>query len=111
VNFIGLRAAVPPIPLSLSFTNGLLHLLYHCTVTREAACDLACHTGKAKFRKFQIFAENELRGFSPNFHIHVSVSDLYLYITIDRSAYSAAGKYVDRSWEYINRSQTHECGN
>ncbi len=29
----------------------------------------------------------------------------------DRSAYSAAGKYVDRSWEYINRSQTHRCGN
>ncbi len=20
-------------------------------------------------------------------------------------------KYVDRSWDYINRSQTHECGN
>ncbi len=29
----------------------------------------------------------------------------------DRSAYSAAGKYVDQSWEYVNRSQTHECGN
>jgi hypothetical protein len=29
----------------------------------------------------------------------------------DRFAYSGAGKYVDRSWEYINRSQTHECGN
>ncbi len=27
------------------------------------------------------------------------------------SAYSAAGQYVDQSWEYINRSQTHECGN
>jgi hypothetical protein len=26
----------------------------------------------------------------------------------DRSAYSAAGKYVEGSWEYINRSQTHE---
>jgi hypothetical protein len=25
--------------------------------------------------------------------------------------FSAAGKYVDRFWEYINRSQTHECGN
>jgi hypothetical protein len=25
--------------------------------------------------------------------------------------YSAAGKYVHRSWEYINRSQTHKCGN
>ncbi len=24
---------------------------------------------------------------------------------------SAAGKYVDRSWDYINHSQTHECGN
>ncbi len=29
----------------------------------------------------------------------------------DRSVYSAAGKYLDRFWEYINRSQTHECGN
>jgi hypothetical protein len=28
-----------------------------------------------------------------------------------RSAYSAAGKYEDRSWEYINLSQAHECGN
>jgi hypothetical protein len=28
-----------------------------------------------------------------------------------RSAYSAAGKYVDRSWEYINCLHTHECGN
>jgi hypothetical protein len=58
----------------------------------------------------QIFPENELFGLSPNFHIHVSVSDLYMY-SYDRSAYSAAGKYVDRSREYINRSQTHECGN
>ncbi len=43
----------------------------------------------------QIFPEKELRRLSPNFH--------------DRSAYSATGKYV--SLEYINRSQTHECGN
>ncbi len=28
-----------------------------------------------------------------------------------RSAYSAAGKYVVWSWEYTNRSHTHECGN
>ncbi len=32
------------------------------------------------------------------------------FISQDRSAYSAAGKYVDQLWEYINRSQTHECG-
>ncbi len=29
----------------------------------------------------------------------------------DRSAYFAAGKYVDRPWEYINHSQIHGCGN
>jgi hypothetical protein len=28
----------------------------------------------------------------------------------DRSAYSAAGKYVDRSWEYINRSHRQMNG-
>jgi hypothetical protein len=38
----------------------------------------------------QIFPEKELRGNSPNFHFHVSVSDLYMY-SHDRSAYSAAG--------------------
>jgi hypothetical protein len=27
----------------------------------------------------------------------------------DRSAYSAAEKYVDRFWEYINRSQTQDA--
>jgi hypothetical protein len=58
----------------------------------------------------QIFPEKELRGHSPNFHIHVSLSDLYMY-SHDGSAYSSTGKYVDRSSEYINRSQTHECGN
>jgi hypothetical protein len=41
---------------------------------------------------------------------HSCVCERFLY-SHDRSAYSATGKYVDRSWEYINRSQTHECGN
>ncbi len=35
---------------------------------------------------------------------------IYIYFQ-DWSAYSAAGKYVDVSWEFINPSQTHECGN
>jgi hypothetical protein len=38
----------------------------------------------------KIFPEKELRGHSPHFHIHGSVSDLYVY-SQDRSAYSAAG--------------------
>jgi hypothetical protein len=47
----------------------------------------------------QIIPEKELRGLSHNFHIHVCERLIYSY---NRSAYSAAGKYVDRSWEYIN---------
>jgi len=50
----------------------------------------------------QLVLEKQLRGLNPNFHIHVSVSDLLILL---------AGKYVGRSWEYLNRSQTHECGN
>jgi hypothetical protein len=33
-----------------------------------------------------------------------------VYIPRNRSAFSAEGKYEDRSWKYINRSQTHEFG-
>jgi hypothetical protein len=57
----------------------------------------------------QIFSEKELRASVPNFHIHVSVSDLY--IPTNGSASSDAGKNVDRSWEYINRAQTPEYEN
>ncbi len=35
--------------------------------------------------------------------IYVSMRDLYFQ---DRSVYFAAARYVDRSWEYINPSQT-----
>ncbi len=38
------------------------------------------------------------------------VCEWFIY-SQDRSAHFATRKYVDRSWEYINRSQTHECGN
>jgi hypothetical protein len=38
----------------------------------------------------QIFLEKEYRGLSPNFHIHVSVSELYIP-TIDGSSFSARG--------------------
>ena len=54
----------------------------------------------------QIFSEKELRGHSPNFHIHVSVSDLYIP-TIDQPIYSAEGNmWTDLG--NIHRSQTHE---
>ena len=48
----------------------------------------------------QIFPEMKLRGLSPNSYAHVS-GERFIYFH-DRSAYSAAGKYVGLSWEYIN---------
>ncbi len=56
-----------------------------------------------------VFLFWELRGLSLNFHIHVSVSDLY--IPRIRPHIPCSSIQADRSWEYINRSQTHECGN
>jgi hypothetical protein len=48
-------------------------------------------TAKTKYQNFEkIFPEKEYQGLSPNFHIHASVSDLYIY-SHDRSAYSAGG--------------------
>jgi hypothetical protein len=52
-----------------------------------------------------VFLFWELRGLSPNLHIHVSVSDLYW------STYFPAAEQPDRSWKYINLSQIYECRN
>ncbi len=38
------------------------------------------------------------------------ICERFIYFQ-DRSVYFAAAKYVDLSWEYANRSQTHECEN
>jgi hypothetical protein len=56
-----------------------------------------------------VFPEMKLRGLVPNFYIHVSVSDFY----IPRICLPICPqqKKADRSWEYINHSQIHECGN
>jgi hypothetical protein len=56
-----------------------------------------------------VFLFWDLRGLSPNFHIQVSVSDLYIPRGLVHIFPAAESAY--QSWEYINRSQTHECGN
>ncbi len=50
----------------------------------------------------QIFPEKEYRGLSPNFHI---------ICFHDGSAFSAGGNMWTDPGNYINRSQTYECGN
>jgi hypothetical protein len=60
----------------------------------------------------QIFTEKECQGLSPNFHIHASESDLYIpTIGMPILLEEICRFFVDQSWDYINRSQTHECGN
>jgi hypothetical protein len=55
------------------------YIVIKCSLSKNA------HTAKAQYRNSkQIFPEKELRGLIPNFHIHVSVSDLYCQ---DRSAF------------------------
>ncbi len=54
-----------------------------------------------------VFPEMKLPGFVPNSFFHVSV---FIY-SQDWSAYLATAKQAERSCEYINRSQIHECGN
>ena len=57
-----------------------------------------------------LFPKRNYNVLSPNSYTHISVRDLYIFPRIG-SVYFAAAQYVDRSCEYINRSQTHECRN
>ncbi len=52
-------------------------ILLYSTV-RQAQFQFSARTAKNQYENSkQIFPEKELRRHSPNFHIHVSVSDLY----------------------------------
>jgi hypothetical protein len=57
---------------------------------------------------FYIFLFWELRGLSPNFHIHVSVSYSYIHGIGPHISCSRIGRSIVEI--YINRSQTNECG-
>ncbi len=56
----------------------------------------------------QIFPQKELRGQSPNFHIHVSVSSLH-FPTIDLAI--VLKEICGQILGIYKSSQTHECGN
>jgi len=68
-------------------------------------------TGKTQYRKFKTNIPRKRIARPQSQFPHSCVCERFIYFHY-RSAYSATGKYVDRSWEYtIKRSQTHECGN
>jgi hypothetical protein len=87
---------------------GLLKRLQIRTLEREhflegdVRCTLQRHnTENSK----QIFPEKELRGVSPNFHIHVSVSDSYIP-RIGLPILLQENMWTDSVGIYINCSQT-----
>ncbi len=47
----------------------------------------------------------------PTFPTFIYICERFINSQSSWSAYLAAAKYADRSWEYIHRSQIHECGN
>ncbi len=55
-----------------------------------------------------LFPKQNYNVLSPSSYTHISVRNVYIS-RIDLP--SAAGKYMDQSWEHYNCSQTHECGN
>jgi hypothetical protein len=55
-----------------------------------------------------VFPEKELRALSSNFHIYVSVSDLFIP-TFDPPIFMQQNRQIDQGNIYINRSQKHKC--
>jgi hypothetical protein len=64
------------------------------------------HTAKTQYQKFETNIPRGIVRAQSQFP-HSCVCERFIY-SLHRSAYSAAVKYLDRSWEYINRSQGHE---
>jgi hypothetical protein len=60
-------------------------------------------------RNETVSSKTELQNSFSQF-LHSYICERFIYFQ-DQSAYSAAGKYVDRFWEYISRSQTSVRGN
>jgi hypothetical protein len=57
-----------------------------------------------------VFLFWKLRCLSPNFHIHVSVCEQFIYFQVRSTYFLQQKRQIDRGNTYINRSQTQECG-
>jgi hypothetical protein len=83
---------------------------FSCCTERRKTNGEERSSAKTQYRKFETnIPRNGIAGPQSQFP-HSCLCERFIY-SHDRSAYSAAVKDVDRFWEYIKRSQTHECGN
>ncbi len=92
------KVTVPTVPVPQHCNEGPVRIQYKCLVPIYVFLEMKL-----------LFPEQNYNVLSPKSYRPISVRD-FIYFQ-ERSAYSAAGKYVDWSWKYINRSQTHKCGN
>ncbi len=80
-----------------------------CSWLRTIQQDSLQRTASALQRQFRLYIP--FLGIArpqPQFHIHVFVSNLYIPRI---GPHFPPAEKADTSWEYIIRSQTHECGN
>ncbi len=80
------------------------------TVNTDAFRGYCDFTAKTQYWKFETNIPRKGIARPQSQFPHSCVCERFLY-SHNRSACSAEGKYVDRSWEYVNCSKTHECGN
>ncbi len=78
----------------------------HCLVTGSY------YTAKTQYRKFETNIPRKGTARLQSQILHSCFCERFIY-SPDRSTYSAAGKQMDRTWEYIygDRSQPYECEN
>jgi hypothetical protein len=74
--------------------EGSVRILYKCLVPIYVFPEMKLCTAAS------LFPKQNYNVLSPN--PYTNISERFLNFQ-DRSAYSAAGKYVDRSWDCINR--------
>ncbi len=95
---------------SIVFCCRLIWVLSPSPVSWDRQTLSTTRTAKTQYRKFETNFPRKGTAWPQSQFPHSCVCERDIYFQ-DRSAYSAAGKYVDRSQEYINRSPTHECRN
>jgi hypothetical protein len=69
------------------------------------------YTPKTKYRNFETNIPRKGISGSQSQFPHSCVCERFIYSHDRPASLFCWRKYVDRSWDYINRSQTHECWN